>query len=79
MRVKQYIKSLFPTQATGEHFNEPGHSLSDMSITILEKVKVNNTNYRKERERFLIKNFNTFLNDSVMVVDMIPVYLTNFI
>ena len=57
---KQYIKSIFPTQATGEHFNKPGHSLSDLSITILEKVKVNDTNYRKERERFQIKNFNTY-------------------
>ena len=34
--------------------------LSDLSITILEKVKVNDTNYRKERERFQIKNFNTY-------------------
>ena len=57
---KQNIKSIFPTQATGEHFNKPGHSLSDLSITILEKVKVNDTNYRKERERFQIKNFNTY-------------------
>ena len=57
---KQYIKSIFPTQATGEHFNEPGHSLSDMTITIIEKVKVNDINYRKEREKFHIKNFNTY-------------------
>ena len=31
---KQYVKSIIPTQATGEHFNLPGHSLSDMSLTI---------------------------------------------
>ena len=25
--------------ATGEHFNMPGHSLSDMTLTVLEKVR----------------------------------------
>ena len=57
---KQYIKSIVPTQATGEHFNQPGHTLSDLSITIIEKVKKNETMYRKQREKFHIKNFNTF-------------------
>ena len=47
---------------TGEHFNEAGHTLSDMSVTILEKVKVNDINYRKERENLLIKNFKAFYN-----------------
>ena len=40
-RVKEhvdYIKRLFPTQATGQHFNMPGHDLSNMTITIIEKV-----------------------------------------
>ena len=38
---KQYTKSIVPTQATGEHFNLPGHSLSDITVTIIEKVKQN--------------------------------------
>ena len=45
---------------TGEHFNSPGHSLADMTITILEKVKSNDDLYRKEREKYFIRRFNTF-------------------
>ena len=32
-----YITGLFPTQGTGIHFNQSGQSVSDVSITILEK------------------------------------------
>ena len=46
--------------ATGEHFNSPGHSISDLSITILEKVKSKGEMYRKEREKYFIRKFNTF-------------------
>ena len=46
--------------ATGEHFNLPGHSLSDLSITILEQVKKKDDLYRKEREKYFIRKFNTF-------------------
>ena len=45
--------------ATGDHYNSPDHSVSDLSVTILEKVKKNCQSYRKERERYLIK-FNTY-------------------
>ena len=57
---KQYTKSIVPTQATGEHFNLPGHSLSDITVTIIEKVKQNDENYRKEREKMHIRKFNTY-------------------
>ena len=33
--------------ATGRHFNKPGHTLGNMSITILERVKSNDPIYRK--------------------------------
>ena len=46
--------------ATGKHFNSPGHSISDLSITILEKVKRKGEMYRKEREKYFIRKFNTF-------------------
>ena len=46
--------------ATGEHFNLPGHTLSDLRITILEKVRSNDDMYRKERERYFIRKFNTY-------------------
>ena len=46
--------------ASGAHFNLPGHSLSDLSVTILEKVKKNDISYQKERERYHINKFNTY-------------------
>ena len=54
-----YVNSYDDT-ATGEHFNSPGHSLADMTITNLEKVKSSDDLYRKEREKYFIRKFNTF-------------------
>jgi hypothetical protein len=60
---------MFPTKAkhttkkfkaTRIHFNQRGHCVSDVRITILEKMKTSNESYRKERERYLINNFNTY-------------------
>ena len=48
--------------ATGAHFNLPGHSVANISVTILEQVKKDDENYRKEREKFFIRKFNTFYN-----------------
>ena len=47
-------------KSVGNHFNLPGHTLSNMIVTTLEKVNVNNTQYRKEREKYLIRKFNIF-------------------
>ena len=55
-----YISNQDTSKATGEHFNSPGHSLSDLSITVLEKVKKNDDLYRKEREKYFFRKFNTF-------------------
>ena len=41
-KQKGYINSIFPTQATGEHFNLPGQSIDKVTVTIVEKVKKNN-------------------------------------
>ena len=57
---KGYISSIFPTKATGIHFNKPGHGLKDVRITILEQMKTPEEVYRKEREKYLINKFNTF-------------------
>ena len=57
---KGYIKNKVLSQPTGEHFNLPGHSLANMNVTILEKVKTSDTLYRKEREKYHIRKFNTF-------------------
>ena len=53
MEHVSYIKSIFPTKATGEHFNLAGHSLNNMTITITEKVK-GDEDTRKQRETHLI-------------------------
>ena len=45
---------------SGKHFNESGHSLADMKMVILEKVKKNDELYRKECEHYFIRKFNTF-------------------
>ena len=47
------------TTATGLYFNLSGHSLADLSITPLEQVRKNDTVFRKEREEFHIRRFNT--------------------
>ena len=44
--------------ATGSQFNQPGHSLADISVTVLEQVRKNNDSYRKEREEYFIRKFN---------------------
>ena len=35
-------------RATGDHFNLPGHSVYDRKFTVLEKVKYDRTEYRKD-------------------------------
>ena len=37
-----------------------GHSLADINMVILEKVKKNDELYRKEREHYFIRKFNTY-------------------
>ena len=55
-----YIRSKNITQATGFHFNLPGHSLSDMKVSGLELIRNPDSEYRKERESYIIRKFNTF-------------------
>ena len=49
-----YINNQVVSKATGAHFNLPGHSLAHLKITILEQVKFNNEEYRREREKSII-------------------------
>jgi hypothetical protein len=36
-----YLTSMFPTKKTGIRFTQHGHSVSDVRLTILEKMKTN--------------------------------------
>ena len=53
----QLIKYL--NKATGRHFDQPGHRISDMQVTIIEKVHNSDINFRKNREKMYIQKFNT--------------------
>ena len=57
---KTYIRTKKLNQPTGEHFNRPGHTLDNLKVTVLERIRINNTIYRKEREAYLIRKFNTY-------------------
>ena len=57
-----YVNNNVTSQATGAHFNRPGHSLANMKILILEQVKKRDPLYRKEREKYFIQKFDTFYN-----------------
>ena len=55
-----YVDNEKTNIVTGAHFNKPGHNLSHLSITIIEKRKYRQKDlYRKERERYFINMFNT--------------------
>ena len=54
-----YVAANLKNKATGQHFNEPGHSVSDMTITVIEKVFNKDPQYRKQREKMFINKFNT--------------------
>ena len=41
-------------EATGEHFTLPGHSLSDLSITVVEQNKRNNNLLEKKENNTIL-------------------------
>ena len=56
---RDYIVNRHIDRATKAHFTSPGHNVSNITITILEQVKFKNEAYRKQREKYFIKKFNT--------------------
>ena len=57
-----YVNNCDESQPTGQHFNSQGHSIADMSVLILEQVRSSDPLYRKEREKYFIRKFNTYYN-----------------
>ena len=47
--------------AVGEHFSLLGHSIDNLRVIILEKVKLKEQ-YRKESEKYFIRKFDTYYN-----------------
>ena len=54
-----YVNTNNQTKTTGVHFNSKGHSVSDMLITVIEKVHNKDPQFRKQREKLYIQKFNT--------------------
>ena len=57
-----YVRNKLLNKATGEHFNVPGHSTQNIRFTIIEQVKSLDPLYPREREKLLIRKFNTYYN-----------------
>ena len=58
-----YVRSAdYEKYPTGKHFNLPGHSMTNMKLSILEKCKIESSNYRKIREAEFINKFDTLRN-----------------
>ena len=57
---KGYVNTKKLNQATGAHFNLPGHSVSDMAVMAILKVHDRGAPYRKELEKEEIANFKSF-------------------
>ena len=55
-----YVTNKITDKATEDHFNSPGHSLSNMNIRVLEQVKIRDSEYRKEREKYFINLCDTY-------------------
>ena len=54
-----YVSDKVTSQATSEHFILPGHSLADLRVSVIEQTARKNSEYRKEREHYHIRKFNT--------------------
>ena len=46
------------TNAIGEHFSSPGHSIADMTFSVIEKLNRNDVRYRKTKESYHIQGWN---------------------
>ena len=55
-----YVNTKKLDKATGHHFNQAAHSLSDMRVSVLEKVHSKDPHMRETRESIYINKLNTF-------------------
>ena len=53
-----YVHNHDQRQATGRHFNQDAHLISDMTISVLESIYTTDEAYRKRRESWWIQQFN---------------------
>ena len=55
-----YLSNGNTSKATGANFNMPWYNLADLRVTVLEPTRGNNTEYRKEREHYVIRQLDTY-------------------
>ena len=56
---KGYVNNKKLEKAIGFHFSQKNHSLSDMKVSIIEKIYNKNRFYLLEKEKHYIRKFNT--------------------
>ena len=56
---RSYAMNQKVNKATGEHFSQKGHRVSDMRVSIIEKIFSSDAAVRKEREKYFITKMNT--------------------
>ena len=56
---KGYVSNNILSKATGAHFNQKGHKISDMEISVVENFFNNDAQFRKQREKMFINRFNS--------------------
>ena len=54
-----YVNNKKLEKATGFHFNQKNHQISDMKMSIIEKIYKKDRFYLLEREKHFIRKFNT--------------------
>jgi hypothetical protein len=52
-----------------KHFNENGHTIDDMKVTVIEQINITNTDLRKRREKFWRYQLHTNFPDGLNVFD----------
>ena len=55
-----YVSKGETNQPRGAHFTKPGHSLADLRVTVIEHTRGRSAEYRKEREHYFIRRFDTY-------------------
>ena len=60
LQHRGYVRRQETDMATGSHFNLPGHSMADMTISVLERISNPDEQYRKERESHYIEQFEAY-------------------
>ena len=52
-----YVRREEESKATGHHFSTSGHSMADMSVSVIERIRSSDPFYRKVRESHWIEQF----------------------